>query len=74
VVPCAYSVFSRFESRRHQRELHEALVSLGEVEAEAHARTETIDVSLSIDMPTTEAAPAERPSRGGKKPLSRKRT
>jgi len=74
VVPCAYSVFSRFESRRHQRELHEALVSLGEVEAEAHARTETIDVSLSIDMPTPEAAPAERPSRGGKKPSSRKRT
>ncbi|MBN2078517.1 MAG: efflux RND transporter permease subunit [Spirochaetes bacterium] len=31
VVPCAYSLFSRFESRRHQAELHEALVSLGEI-------------------------------------------
>lgn len=31
VVPCAYSLLSRFESRRHQKELHEALVSLGEV-------------------------------------------
>ncbi len=31
VVPCAYSLMSRFESRRHQKELHEALESLGEV-------------------------------------------
>jgi len=31
VVPCVYSLLSRFESKRHQLELHEALVSLGEV-------------------------------------------
>ncbi|MCU0848828.1 MAG: efflux RND transporter permease subunit [Spirochaetes bacterium] len=31
VVPCAYSLMSRFESKRHQKELHEALVSLGEM-------------------------------------------
>jgi HAE1 family hydrophobic/amphiphilic exporter-1 len=31
VVPCAYSLFSRFESKRHREELHEALVSLGEI-------------------------------------------
>lgn len=31
VVPCAYSLMSRFESKRHRKELHEALVSLGEV-------------------------------------------
>ncbi len=30
VVPCAYSLMSRFESENHKRELHEALVSLGE--------------------------------------------
>jgi hydrophobe/amphiphile efflux-1 (HAE1) family protein len=30
VIPCAYSLLARFESRRHQRELKEALVSLGE--------------------------------------------
>ncbi len=31
VVPCAYSLMSRFESERHQKELHEALDSLGEI-------------------------------------------
>ncbi|HPV39637.1 MAG TPA: efflux RND transporter permease subunit [Spirochaetota bacterium] len=31
VVPCAYSLLSRFESTRHQKELHEALESLGEI-------------------------------------------
>jgi hydrophobe/amphiphile efflux-1 (HAE1) family protein len=31
VVPCAYSLLSRFESKRHQKELREALKSLGEV-------------------------------------------
>ncbi len=31
VVPCAYSLFSRFESLRHREELREALVSLGEI-------------------------------------------
>ncbi len=31
VVPCAYSLLSRFESTRHHKELHEALVSLGEM-------------------------------------------
>ncbi|MFH0977354.1 MAG: efflux RND transporter permease subunit [Spirochaetota bacterium] len=30
VVPCAYSLLSRFESRKHEKDLHEALVSLGE--------------------------------------------
>ncbi len=30
VVPCAYSLFSRFESKKHEKDLHEALVSLGE--------------------------------------------
>jgi hydrophobe/amphiphile efflux-1 (HAE1) family protein len=32
VVPCVYSLLSRFESKKHQEELHEALVSLGEIE------------------------------------------
>jgi HAE1 family hydrophobic/amphiphilic exporter-1 len=31
VVPCAYSLMSRFESTRHQKELHEALESLGKI-------------------------------------------
>jgi len=31
VVPCAYSLLSRFESEKHKHELHEALVSLGEI-------------------------------------------
>lgn len=31
VVPCAYSLMSRFESTRHRKDLHEALVSLGEI-------------------------------------------
>ncbi len=31
VVPCAYSLLSRFESRRHRAELREALESLGEL-------------------------------------------
>ncbi len=31
VVPCVYSLLSRLESQRHQKELHEALVSLGEM-------------------------------------------
>ncbi len=31
VVPCAYSLFSRFESKKHRKELHEALLSLGEI-------------------------------------------
>jgi hydrophobe/amphiphile efflux-1 (HAE1) family protein len=31
VVPCVYSMFTRFESKHHQEELHEALVSLGEI-------------------------------------------
>ena len=31
VVPCAYSILSRFESKKHREELHEALKSLGEV-------------------------------------------
>lgn len=31
VVPCVYSLLSRYESKRHQEELHEALVSLGEI-------------------------------------------
>jgi HAE1 family hydrophobic/amphiphilic exporter-1 len=30
VIPCAYSLLGRFESERHRREHHEALVSLGE--------------------------------------------
>ncbi len=30
VVPCAYSLLSRFESQRHQRELREALIELKE--------------------------------------------
>jgi hydrophobe/amphiphile efflux-1 (HAE1) family protein len=29
VVPCAYSLLSRFESRRHREELHKALIKLG---------------------------------------------
>ena len=28
VVPCAYSLFSRFESKQHQKEVHEALTEL----------------------------------------------
>ncbi len=31
VVPCAYSLLSRFEGQKHQKELQEALVELGEV-------------------------------------------
>ncbi|HSA59365.1 MAG TPA: efflux RND transporter permease subunit [bacterium] len=31
VVPCAYSLLSRFESRRHDRDLRQALVELGEL-------------------------------------------
>jgi HAE1 family hydrophobic/amphiphilic exporter-1 len=31
IVPCAYSLMSRFESARHRKELREALVSLGEI-------------------------------------------
>jgi multidrug efflux pump len=31
VVPCAYSLMSPLESKRHQKELHEALESLGEI-------------------------------------------
>ena len=31
VVPCVYSLMSRFESTRHRKELHEALVMLGEL-------------------------------------------
>ncbi len=37
VVPCVYSLLSRFESKHHQKELHEALVSLGEVKEIAPA-------------------------------------
>ena len=33
VVPCAYSLFSRFESAKHKKNVHEALVELGEVPA-----------------------------------------
>ena len=36
VVPCAYSLMSRFESKRHQKELHEALESLGEIKKIHH--------------------------------------
>jgi hypothetical protein len=32
IVPCAYSLLSRFESTRHRNELKEALVSLGEID------------------------------------------
>jgi HAE1 family hydrophobic/amphiphilic exporter-1 len=31
VVPCAYSLMSRFESTKHQKELREALSELGEL-------------------------------------------
>ncbi len=34
VVPCAYSLFSRFESRRHEADLREALTELGEIKPE----------------------------------------
>lgn len=33
VVPCAYSLAARFESHRHEKDLHEALVELGELPA-----------------------------------------
>ncbi len=33
VVPCAYSLLSRYESKRHEKDLHEALVSLGEIKS-----------------------------------------
>lgn len=31
IVPCAYSLMSRLESTKHRKELHDALVSLGEI-------------------------------------------
>jgi multidrug efflux pump subunit AcrB len=31
VVPCAYSLFARFEGHKHQEELNQALKILGEV-------------------------------------------
>ena len=34
VVPCAYSLFSRLESKKHMSRVHEALVELGEVPAQ----------------------------------------
>jgi multidrug efflux pump subunit AcrB len=48
VVPCVYSLLSRFESKRHQKELHEALVSLGEVEAKVTAIVPEIIESRAI--------------------------
>jgi HAE1 family hydrophobic/amphiphilic exporter-1 len=36
VVPCAYSLLARFESLRHQKELSEALSSLGELGVAPH--------------------------------------
>jgi HAE1 family hydrophobic/amphiphilic exporter-1 len=38
VVPCAYSVVSRFESRKHQDELEKALAALGEMGPGSHER------------------------------------
>ena len=32
VVPCAYSLFSKLESTKHEKELKEALIELGELE------------------------------------------
>ena len=31
VVPCAYSLMSRFEGTKHQKALKEAMISLGEL-------------------------------------------
>jgi len=36
VVPCAYSLFSRLESHKHQDELEKALASLGELAVKPH--------------------------------------
>jgi HAE1 family hydrophobic/amphiphilic exporter-1 len=36
VVPCAYSLFSRLESKRHKKELQEALQSDGAVASQVH--------------------------------------
>jgi multidrug efflux pump subunit AcrB len=36
VVPCAYSLLSRMESHKHEKELKEALIELGELPAEAN--------------------------------------
>ncbi len=47
VVPCAYSLFSRFESTRHRHDLHEALISLGEI-APAPAAHETDAPQLNV--------------------------
>jgi multidrug efflux pump subunit AcrB len=35
VVPCAYSLFAGLESRKHEKELHEALEALGELPTRA---------------------------------------
>lgn len=40
VVPCAYSLLSRFESTRHRRDLREALESLGEINGHGEAGEE----------------------------------
>ena len=33
VVPCAYSLFAKLESTKHEAELREALIALGELPA-----------------------------------------